>query len=128
VIYRELEASELCRVPPEATAPYAIPREARVFAAINDEGDVVAAWCLTAVAHAEPLWVREDHRNHPVLLRRLWKQLTHAARSAGVTHLASAIMDDRPVTQKIAQWTGAQSLPAKFYVLPLVTTTSVKEE
>jgi hypothetical protein len=60
----------------------------------EDGQDVVGCWAFAMVAHADGLWIREDHRKKGVVLRRLWRAMKDVAHAHFVTHVLSFVKSD----------------------------------
>jgi hypothetical protein len=112
--FRELEPEEFDRVPTEALDGLKLGN-ARVSAAF--EGDkLVGVWCVVFVLHAEPIWVREDHRGHPTLIRRLWDGVKSIVRAEGLPGAVAIVPDSVPEDARIAEWIGAKPIPGAIYL------------
>jgi hypothetical protein len=114
--FRELRPDEFERIPPEALGGLVIlPGQARITAAL-EEDEIVGIWSVAFVLHAEPVWVREDHRRHPTLLRRLWDGVTDIVRDIGAKGVVGVIPDSVPADKRIAEWIGAEPIPGAIYL------------
>lgn len=50
---------------------------------VEDDGAIVGCWALCPVWHVEGVWIREDHRGHCGVARRLWRGMRDALASKG---------------------------------------------
>ena len=116
--YRELDRSEFDRIPKEATDGITLPdSNCRVVAAINDRDQIVAIWAAVAVVHLEPIWIKEEHRKSPTLIRRLWAALRNVLKTEGVQSTMTVIPNNKPATRRIAEWCGAREVDGKLFFL-----------
>ena len=91
--YRELTRDELGRVP-GALEP--LPQSMVGVGAVSDDGEVVAACGMYTVVQLDPLWVREDYRKSPVILKRLWESTRAFLAAKGVKSVFSGVLDGYP--------------------------------
>jgi hypothetical protein len=45
------------------------------IAVVEDDGEIIAYWVVWYALHLEPLWVREDHRTSPVVIKQIVQQV-----------------------------------------------------
>jgi hypothetical protein len=121
ITYRKLRTEELARIPKEALQSYPeeLRKVARAFAALDASGEIIGVLLTFNVVHAEPLWVREDYRNHPRILKRLWDGVRSLLQGSGVDYAVSVILDSLPVTRKIAIAVGGIEIPGKVFLYPV---------
>lgn len=112
--YRVLHPDEYIKLPDDFPAPDGLtPDNTAIVAAIDEEGEVVAAWVLCMVWHSEPLWIREDHRKSATLIRRMAETVKKVCKVLRIkTHYA---VIPTPVLKKIAEWYGAKPMPGELY-------------
>ncbi len=115
LIFRELGPTEFDRVPAEATDGFRLRPQHRVAAALEGE-DVVGIWVVAVALHAEPIWIREDHRKSPTIVRRLWDNVKAIVRDMGSPGVVGIIPDSVPADKRIAEWLGAEPIPGAIYL------------
>lgn len=113
--YRELREDEFGDVPADALGGYTLVPGERVMAAF-DGADMVGIWVTTFALHAEPVWVREDHRKHPVILRRMWDGVKRIVRELGLGGVVAIIPDSVPATRRMADVFGFEPIPGAVYL------------
>lgn len=84
---------------------------------IEQDGEIVAHWCLLRIYHVEGLWIRHDYRQRLSVARRLWLGMRALAAGMG----ARAVMTGADTDEIRAMLTrvGATKLPFDSYVLPI---------
>lgn len=90
----------------------------RVMGAIRGR-TVVAVWMLYDAVHAEPLWVAEEERQNPAVLRPLWEGVRRILVDSGCP-VAYAIVGDGGLPGSIPQAIRLGFQPTKgnlFYLL-----------
>jgi hypothetical protein len=115
VIFRELGCDEFDRIPPEAIGGVRLRPSHRVAAALEGE-DIVGVWVVGLALHAEPIWIREDHRKSPTIVRRLWDNVKAIVRDMGCPGVVGIIPDSVPADKRIAEWLGAEPIPGAIYL------------
>lgn len=117
---RELPPEEWAKVAhlePFLTAGLPSPEHSRIIVA-EQEGVIVAFWGLFTAVHVEPLWIREDHRQRPGLVRRLWAAVVTTLRSAQVGTAFACIADaDAARNIPLALRHGFARVPGDLYVV-----------
>ena len=112
---RELTVDEFSRIPPEATANYTpVPGVHRVSAAFDGD-EIVGIWVVLMVPHAEPIWIREDHRGG-TLIPRLWDGVKAILEDMGLNGVVGIIPDSNPATKRIAKSIGAVAIPGSIFL------------
>jgi hypothetical protein len=83
-------------------------------------GELVAVWSLIQAIHAEPMWVREDHRKRAGLIRRLWTSVWSELQAVGAL-MAFAIVADQDAAANVplVLRLGFEKLPADLYMIRL---------
>lgn len=115
IIYRELSEDEFIRVPNEALDGYSLVPGQRVSAALDGD-EIVGVWVTTYALHAEPVWIRSDHRKHPVILRRMFDGVKRIVKDLGLQGFVAIVPDSVPEDKRIAGWIGAEKLPGALYL------------
>jgi hypothetical protein len=115
VIYRELRPDEFERIPGVALGGYRATPTHRIVAAL-DSDEIVGIWVVALVPHAEPIWIREDHRNSAVIIRRLWDGVKKIVRDMSCGGVVGIIPDSVPADKRIAEWLDAEKLPGNVYL------------
>ncbi len=93
------------------------PEVSRILVAELD-GAIVGFWGLFNAVHVEPLWIAEEHRKRPGLVRRLWSAVADQLRSVGV-YTAFACIADRDAAQNVplAMRLGFERVQGDLYVV-----------
>lgn len=107
------------QVPPEALEGFQLPDASAVVAAIDDAGRVVGIACAMMVLHVEPWWVAPEYRKHPTLLRRMWDKMREVLMGCGAKQAVSVVLHEKPETEHLAHFIGAQKLPGSVWMLNL---------
>jgi hypothetical protein len=88
---RELEPDEWDRlrgIPPfDRVGPMDAAGRAghvRMVVAETPDGKIVGYWMLFDAVHAEPMWIAEEFRHNPALIRRLWGKTRELLQEAGI--------------------------------------------
>jgi len=121
MIYRQLTPEEMRQVPklPEPS------ERVTVVGAVDDNGEVVAAMGIFVAIHMDPLWVREDKRNNPRILLRLWDAAQTYLRSQGAGGVLALMFDGDPgppyegVVERICKYAGGYEVVGRMFLVPL---------
>jgi hypothetical protein len=62
-------------------------------AAYNEKGELVAYLGIITSVTLDPVWIREDKRKSPFILRRLWAQARKWLKEAGAIACSGVILD-----------------------------------
>ena len=111
--FRELKPHEIKTVPP--IQGWSLDPSQRV-AGCFDNGEIIGVWATTVALHAEPIWIREDHRKSPVIIRRLWEKVKEIVKDMGGHGVVGIIPDDVPADKRLAEWLGATEIPGHIYL------------
>lgn len=114
---RELPAAEWARL--EGTELGAVvsrlsPAHTRI-AVVESDGQIVGCWSLTALLHAEGIWIAPEHRDGSVL-RKLLRWMTSTAKELGAGTVLTGALS--PTVMDLVRRYGGQALPPTF-TLPL---------
>lgn len=103
----------LAEMPPDLLADTSI-------AVVEVEGEIVAYWCAWYALHIEPLWVREDQRKHPAVIKGIVDEI-HAIMDATPARSAFCLIDpaDEATVLPYAQRLGFHAAPGNLYYLLL---------
>lgn len=119
---RPLSYEEAAKVPGMADP---MPGSMMAMGAVDDSGEVVAAIGCYFVVHADPIWVREDHR-HGKLLVRLIDAAKNAVRETRMgSEVFVSMTPDNPApetqkaVEKIWRYAGGSEVDARFFVIPV---------
>lgn len=118
MIYRELEPHEFEKAPKEvAGSQIFTPENAKILAAINEKGEIVATWTFFICAHIEPVWIREDYRGKGLgmILGRLGNAMKAMLRAMNVREVYTVVLDKTPVLRKFAYWFGAKPVDGTLF-------------
>ena len=121
MIWRVLTREEAATVPGMIDP---IPGSLVAVGAVDEDGQVVACLGTFAVLHADPVWVREDHRNGKTLLR-LWEAMKHELLQRGVSGvdvLMSPNVPGQPLEDTMARLceaAGGVEVKMRHFVVPI---------
>lgn len=97
-----------------------------VMGAVDEAGDVVAALGFFFVVHADPIWVRRDHRNGGKLLLKLWQEAREFIRRTRMgTDVVVGVTPTNPgpevegLVEKLCVAAGGSELAARFWSIPV---------
>lgn len=90
------------------------PEHTRI-AVVEVDGQIVGCWSLTALLHAEGIWIHPEHRDGSVL-RKLLRWMTQTARDIGVGTVLTGALS--PTVVDLVKRYGGQEMPQTF-TLPL---------
>lgn len=119
---RELTKDEIAAIPKVQTP---VPESMFAMGVENEKGEIVASVPVYLAIHAAPLWVREDYRNHPRALLRLWQETRKKIMEYGGTQVTVCFTPDDPgpplenVLLKIYEFVGARELNARFFSISM---------
>lgn len=124
VTVRELPVAEWPRVVAlghDAFKAGVPPAEGHKFLVAEEpDGTVVGYVVAYTAVHVEPLWVREDYRRKPGVVRKLWRGAAAMLQRAGVTWAFATIsIHEAPSNQALGQHLGFTRLPADLYFLEI---------
>jgi hypothetical protein len=124
VIIRPLTKAEAMTVPGMSDP---MPESMTVLGAVDEQG-VAAACGVYFVVHADPIWVRRDHRNGGRLLLRLWEATRDFVRQTKMGQEVVVGMtptNPGPGTEELVErmclWAGGSELKARFFAIPMET-------
>jgi hypothetical protein len=92
---------------------------------VDDHG-VVAACGVFLAAHADPLWVREDHRKHGLLLLRLWEATRAEIIRRGGERINVGMTETNPgeptesLVARMCETAGGHEIKARFFEVPTI--------
>ena len=119
LIYRELTPEEFHLAPREVPgSDVYTAQNARILAAFNEKGEVVATWTMFGMIHIEPFWVREDYRNSPrtgVIMKRMARAMKDMIRASGIACVYTVVLDSTPVLRKFAEWFGGKRVDGTLF-------------
>jgi len=116
LFYRELAPSEFSKVPREvAGSDVYTPENSRIYAALDEHGEVVASFTLFLCPHLEPMWIREDHRHSSSILRRMASGMKAMLHESGIPNAYSVVLNTTPVLHRFAQFFGAVPVDGTLY-------------
>jgi ribosomal protein S18 acetylase RimI-like enzyme len=122
---RELPVVEWPRVQHLAHAafqqtPVLDPNELKIMVAETSSGEIVGYVVAYTCVHVEPIWVHEDYRRKPGVIRKLWRGAAQMLQRSGITFAFATIgIHDAPSNQALAQHLGFTRLPADLYALEI---------
>ena len=109
-----------------ATVPGIIdpmPTSLTAVGAVDEKG-VACCIGLFLVLHADPLWIREDHRHSGKLPLHLWQATREIAEVYG-PEVYVGMSEDKPgqplegTVARMMEFAGGQELKARFFTIPL---------
>lgn len=87
-------------------------------AVVEIDGRIVAYWPVWQAVHAEPLWVAEDYRKSPAVIRGILDQVEVAMDQFGDPLIFAIIEDGNELTSgAYAQRLGFEKVPGELWVL-----------
>lgn len=101
-----------------------IPDSLVAVGAVDEEGQVVACIGTFAVLHADPVWVREDHRNGKTLLR-LWDTVKRELMGRGVSGVDVLMSPNVPglpledTVARLCEAVGGVEVKLRHFVVPI---------
>jgi hypothetical protein len=101
-----------------------VPDSLVAVGAVDDEGQVVACIGAFAVLHADPVWVREDHRNGKTLLR-LWEAMKHELAQRGISGVEVLMTEHVPgpplesTVARLCEVAGGQEMRLRHFIVPI---------
>lgn len=97
--------------------PYLHPEHTKVLVVENEEGEIVATWSFTHLAHVEGLWLDPAVRGKAAVARKLWLMLQELARSEGVTHVVTQVVSAD--VMQLVKTAGGKEVPGVSCVIPV---------
>ena len=114
--YRELLPEEFGKAPREVPGSEVYtPANSRIFAALDERGDVVASFTMFMAPHLEPMWIRPDHRHSASILRRMADGMKGMLRASGIPAAYSVVLDETPVLHRFAEFFGGERVAGVLY-------------
>jgi hypothetical protein len=102
-----------------------IPPSMFAIGAEDANGEIVGCCGAFLVLHADPLWLREDHRASGALLRGLWAKMVETVKAAGGTNIEVGMSDTNPgeptesLVARLCERVGGYEIKARFFVIPI---------
>lgn len=87
------------------------------IAVVEDDGAIVAYWVVWYALHLEPLWVRDDHRKSPAVIRQIVQQVQEIVVATDAP-AAFCIVEDVDAGEVVAQYAdrlGFMKAPGTLY-------------
>ena len=100
----------------ESVWPTVNPESSAVIV-VEDDGQIVGAWMVLTVVHAEGVWIAPSYRNGGAVARRMLRGLRDVLARAGVAGVVTGAKDDM-VAGYLGRL-GAVPVPGPQYYLPL---------
>jgi hypothetical protein len=105
------------------------PRATQILVAEDAEGAIIGYALAYQCVHLEPIWVQEEYRRKPGVVRRLWKGAAQMLQRAGITWaFATIAIQDAPSNQALAQHLGFTRLAADLYFLEIPPASAILPE
>ncbi len=102
------------------------PLKTKVIAARRaDTGEVVGAFFLNICFHTEPLWIHEDYRKRPGLLKKLWRAMRNTMLEMGAPVAFAVLHDYSDIPRGVltqAVGIGFSKVPGSLFMLNLADT------
>jgi hypothetical protein len=96
-----------------------------VIGAVDEKG-VAAACGVFLVMHADPIWIREDHRNGGKLLLHLWEETKEEIKLRRFgPELFVGMTETNPgqptesLVERMIESAGGSEIQARFFVIPV---------
>lgn len=94
--------------------------------AVDEEGEVVSCVGIYPAPHLSPLWIREDHRKSPTILRRVWETLKQELYDRDIHDVEIGLLEHDPgpeheadVVRIITDLAGGEEVKARTFVIHL---------
>lgn len=117
ITYRMLRPDEWPKVEPifiEHGGPQSLPcPEASAILVAEEQGGIVGFLVIQPVVHAEPVWVREDHRGNGIA-RKLFSEVDDFMKGIGIK--AYYTFSTETIVERLAQGNGMSLLPWKVWM------------
>lgn len=110
------EWGKLAGTEAEAVWPHLDPETTRVLV-VEDAGEVVGAWLMLRMVHAECLWIKPSHRGVYGVAKRLLKGMRQIATEWGAPKVITGSTDPH-VTELIERF-GGVPMPCETFILPV---------
>lgn len=97
--------------------PLPDPKSNWVVVAQRQDGSLAGFWFVFTALHAEPVWLADDCRQKPGILRRMWRGVSDILRGLDQPSAYAVILDsDIPtgITNQALRM-GFQQIPGKLY-------------
>ena len=132
-LVRDLPADDwhrLATLEPFATGGLPNPAFNRILVAEvgGPGGEVVGYWMVLTCVHAEPIWIKDEHRKRPGLIRRLWGAVWQVLQENDV-QIAFACITDKDAASNVplAMRLGFEKVPGDLYYIRVPPRASEKE-
>ena len=107
----------LKHLPPFDKSGLPNPERSWPVVAQDQKGNIVGYWWVYLGAHVEPVWIAEEFRAKPGLLRRMWRGVHGILEKIGHSVAYGVILDQDIPTGTLGQALrlGFQAIPGKLY-------------
>lgn len=113
--FKALSPEEFGLIPTDALRGMPAEILSGAVVAVDEAGAVVAMCGLISAIHLDPVWIREDHRNSPNILRRLWESTRQSLAVIGVRGVIGVATT--PLMRKLCKWAGGMPIEGQQYVI-----------
>lgn len=100
----------------EAVWPQLVPENTRVLV-VEEDGEIVGAWVLLRVVHAECLWAAPSHRGSLGVATRLLRGMWEIASKWGASRVVTG--STSPEVTGLIKRVGGEPMPCESFVLPV---------
>lgn len=83
---------------------------------IERGGEIIARWALMPVYHAEGLWVKEDYRKNPAIIRRLLTGMKVMSENVNAPFVVTMTQDEE-VAKLLNKLPKTELLKGDFYAI-----------
>jgi hypothetical protein len=99
--------------------PYVEPQNIAVVVVEDDAGEIAACVSVLQASHFEGLWIKPEHRGNAGVFRALIRQAYAVPRMRGEQWVFGGAEDGDARMDKLCCRLGGQSLPVRFYAMPV---------
>ena len=83
---------------------------------IEHDGEIIANWVLMPIYHAEGLWVKEDYRKNPAVIRRLITGMKAMTEQVNASYIVT-VTHDKEVAALLDKFPKSEKLNGDFYLM-----------
>lgn len=96
-------------------------------AVVEVDGEIVSYWVAWYGLHCEPIWVREDHRKSPAVIRGIVDEMEQLIKASGDQAAFCVVeAENLPVVSTYVARLGFQEAPGRLYYLVVPTVAPVE--
>lgn len=96
------------------------PEHNRILVVEDEAGTILGYWGAFTMVHAEPVFIREEHRQRTSVIRALWEGMNTLLRDLKVPGAVAVIADaDLAINEPMATKLGFVKVPGSLYYVDL---------